>query len=499
MAMPQPYRSPGVYRQELFLKAPPVLQTGVPGFAGFAGPPVNGGLGNTTLIPAPTTPPQVEVDVKGTNLPAGTYSTKITYFDTSGETIASPATASTLTTGGSLLVRPPADQPAQAAGYKIYAGLNQGLETLQGTVHGKPGAWTAFALRAPLAGGGFHRPVVLNRKEEFGAHFSGLAGSYLEAAVTGFFENGGSRCYVVAADPASEPVQALCDAIGALDALDDVDLLAVPDALTLKTFNNLPDEQGIGRVQEEALRHCAALGNRFAILDSLPGASVDDVSNQCRRLLFNQRQPVNGALYYPWVVPSTNPNPVPPCGHVAGIYARSDAKAGVFRAPANEEVFGVLDIETQIDNSLQDKLNPIRVNCLRAFPGRGIRVWGARTIGTPSENDPWLYVGVRRLFLTLDRWIGLNMAWASFEPNDARLWVRIQRELSGFLAKLQGAGALHASATADGFYVKCDAENNPPELRDSGQVVIEIGLAPLSPAEFVVVQIVRQAGNTPDN
>ncbi len=387
--MAQPYPSPGVYRQEVFLKAPPVLQTGVPGFVGFAGPPPDG--------------------------------------------------------------NPRIDQP-----------------------------------------------VSLSRKDEFSASFGSESGSFLADAVAGFFDNGGTRCYVVAAASSPDPVQGLANAIAALAPLDDMDLLAVPDAATLLTPHQAADKPAIARVQAEMLTHCAQQGNRFAILDSLPGASVDDVLDQCRQLVVGQQEPVNGALYYPWLV--TSSKPVPPCGHVAGIYGRSDAKTGVFKAPANEEVFGVLDLETQIDNAIQDKLNPERVNCLRAFPGRGIRVWGARTVGSvPPDHPEWLYVNVRRLALTVRRWIDLNMGWATFEPNDARLWVRIVRELTTFMTKLQRDGALKGTTPAEAFYVKCDAENNPPELRELGQVVIEIGLAPLSPAEFIVVRIVRRAGGTPDS
>lgn len=388
--MAQTYNSPGVYRQEVFLKPPPVLQTGVPGFVGFA---------------------------------------------------------------------------------------------------------------SPLSGGNIqlNQPVALSRKEDFSTWFSSGSGSFLADVIAGFFDNGGARCYVVTADASTNPVQGLVNAIATLAPLEDMDLLAVPDVSTLVTFDQKLDKQSIARVQAEMLAHCAEQGNRFAILDSLPGASVDDVMDQCKQLVVGQQEPLNGALYYPWLVTSNNMNPVPPCGHVAGIYGRSDANTGVFKAPANEEIFGVLDLETQIDNSIQDKLNPARVNCLRAFPGRGIRVWGARTIGSVPPDLDWLYVNVRRLFLTVRRWIDLNMGWATFEPNDSRLWVRIARELTTFLSKLQQDGALQGATPAQAFFVKCDAENNPPEVRDLGQVVIEIGLAPLAPAEFIVVRIVRLAGGTPDN
>jgi hypothetical protein len=178
---------------------------------------------------------------------------------------------------------------------------------------------------------------------------------------------------------------------------------------------------------------------------------------------------------------------------VAGIFARTDARTGVFKAPANEEVRDALDLEMVIDNSVQDRLNPEGVNCLRAFPGRGIRVWGARTL---NRDPAWRYVNVRRLFLTVGRWIDRNMTWAAFEPNDSRLWVRIQRELGVYLTGFWRAGALQGQTPAEGFYVKCDADTNPPESRETGQVITEIGLAITAPAEFIVVRIIHRAGTT---
>ncbi len=388
--MAQNLAHPGVYKQEALLKVPPILQTGVPGFVGFASP-----------VPSPV-------------------------------------------------------QGAKAE---------------------------------------FKAPVFLRRKNEFSALFDSVSGSFLADAVNGFFDNGGAHCYVVAADPTGDRVRSLMEAIEALAPLEDMDLVAVPDASAVS-----PDSSSVIHVQAEALRHCAQQGNRFAILDLLRGASVDEVMDQCKQLVLGQQEPVDGALYYPWLLTSSCPNAVPPSGHVAGIYGRSDSKVGVFKAPANEELLGVLDLEIQIDNSIQDRLNPARVNCLRAFPGRGIRVWGARTIGVKAPDlDEWLYVSVRRLFLTVRRWIDLNMGWAAFEPNDVRLWVRIHRELTNFLSKLQRDGALQGTAPAEAFYVKCDAQNNPPEFREQGQVVIEIGLAPLSPAEFIVINFIQRASGDLNN
>jgi phage tail sheath protein FI len=148
-------------------------------------------------------------------------------------------------------------------------------------------------------------------------------------------------------------------------------------------------------------------------------------------------------------------------------------------------------MEFLVDAATQERLNPEGINCLRALSGRGLRVWGARTL-SPDPN--WLYINVRRLVLTLARWIDRNMGWAAFEANTARLWNRIQRELNVYLAGLWQAGAIKGASAAEAFYVKCDSETNPAEEREQGRVTTEIGLAPASPAEFVVVRVVHRPG-----
>jgi phage tail sheath protein FI len=254
----------------------------------------------------------------------------------------------------------------------------------------------------------------------------------------------------------------------------------------------LPDLSAIDEVQHALLSHCGELGDRLAILDSAPGSSVERVLDQRRRITQRLTEPLNGALYFPWLQ-TGHDEWVPPCGHVAGIFARTDARIGVFKAPANEEVSDALDLEVAIDNALQNRLNPDGVNCLRAFPGRGIRVWGARTL---NRDPAWRHINVRRLFLTVGRWVDRNMTWAAFEPNDRRLWVRIQRELNPYLTGLWRAGALQGKTPSEAFYVRCDADTNPPEIREVGQVVTEIGLAATAPAEFIVVRIIHRAGTT---
>ncbi|MBD2037653.1 phage tail sheath family protein [Leptolyngbya sp. FACHB-321] len=331
--------------------------------------------------------------------------------------------------------------------------------------------------------------VPLRRKQEFTDNFLSLPTGYIEDAVIGFFENGGSHCYLARANSLNVSKAALIGAIALLSPLTDLDLVAVPDALTLQ-INGQIDREAVIQVQQEVVGHCGTQGDRMAILDALPDSSSAAVKQQRLDVLRNQQEPVNAALYYPWLRNSQK-RLVPPCGHVAGIFARSDAARGVFKAPANEEVRDALDLEIPIDNTVQDDLNPAQINCLRSFPGRGIRVWGARTL---SRDPNWRYINVRRVFLTLGRWIDSNMRWASFEPNSPRLWVRIQRELSVYLDRLWQAGALQGQSSQQAFYVKCDAETNLSDRREAGELITEIGLAVAAPAEFLIIRIIHRAG-----
>jgi phage tail sheath protein FI len=335
-------------------------------------------------------------------------------------------------------------------------------------------------------------PLALGRKEELAARFTMPAASFLADVVAAFFDNGGTRCYVVGADadPARDPAAALVDALGALDPLEDPDLVAVPDAMVLD------DERAIQVVQRELLAHCARHADRFAILDALRGATSANVLAQRRALTLGQAEPVNGALYHPWLKlpPSAGPlRSVPPCGHVAGVYARTDARVGVFKAPANEPLVGVVDVDPLVEADAHAALNPEGVNVVRVFPGRGIRIWGARTL---SRQDEWRYVNVRRLFLTVRRWLDRHMTFAAFEPNGPRLWIRIRRELTVYLTQLWLDGALVGRTPDEAFFVKCDVETNPPDRRDAGQVVTEIGLAPSAPSEFIVVRIIQSETTT---
>jgi Bacteriophage tail sheath protein len=186
--------------------------------------------------------------------------------------------------------------------------------------------------------------------------------------------------------------------------------------------------------------------------------------------------------------PSGPPRYVPPCGHVAGAYSRSDRAVGVHKAPANEVVDGVLDLRANLGDQEVGALNVLGVNCLRSFPGRGIRIWGAHTL---TSDPTWRHVNVRRVFLTLGRWLERFMASLVHEPNDVRLWVRIMRDLSVYLDGMYQRGALKGRSPDEAFFVKCDSETNTPEVIDAGMVVTQVGVAPVAPAEFVVVRIIH--------
>jgi hypothetical protein len=170
------------------------------------------------------------------------------------------------------------------------------------------------------------------------------------------------------------------------------------------------------------------------------------------------------------------------------VYARCDKRVGVHKAPANEVLEGVVDLEMRLTDEEQGGLNVDNINCLRAFARRGIRVWGARTL---SDRQEWTYVNVRRVMLSAARWIDRNMRDYVFEPHTPGLWEQIVRDLTGYLTDLARQGALYTPLSGEAFYVKCDAETNPKEIRDSGKVVTEIGFQPPPPAEFIIVRIIH--------
>ncbi|MER0446802.1 phage tail sheath subtilisin-like domain-containing protein [Streptomyces sp. Edi4] len=279
---------------------------------------------------------------------------------------------------------------------------------------------------------------------------------------------------------------------GGLEAFDEINMVAVPDLMAAYQ-QGLIDLEQVKAVQLGLVAHCELMGDRMAVLDPPPGLNARDIRKwRMEGAGYDSRY---AALYYPWIKsfdPSTGQTKlVPPSGHMAGIWARNDSERGVHKAPANEIVRGAVDLELQITRGEQDLLNPIGVNCIRAFPGRGIRVWGARTL---ASDPAWRYLNVRRYFNYLEESILIGTQWVVFEPNDQALWARIRRNISAFLVNEWRNGALFGQRPEDAFYVKCDEETNPPESVDLGRVVCEIGIAPVKPAEFVVFRLAQFSG-----
>jgi hypothetical protein len=272
-------------------------------------------------------------------------------------------------------------------------------------------------------------------------------------------------------------------ALAALEKVPDVNLICVPDRT---------DQSA----QQAVISHCEKLGDRFGVLDAapnLPPFGLGSVLNQ-RSALDSARG--YAALYYPWIrindpASATGEDLIliPPSGHIAGIYASSDERRGIHKAPANEFIGGAVGVERVLDDIEQGEVNVEGVNVIRVFPGRGRpTVWGARTT-TPKDEVPWRYINVRRLFNFVETSIKLGIRWAVFEPNDLTLWKKLDRTLTDFLTRVWRSGALFGATAKEAFYVKIDEELNPASVRALGQIVIEIGMAPVRPAEFVIVRI----------
>jgi phage tail sheath protein FI len=281
---------------------------------------------------------------------------------------------------------------------------------------------------------------------------------------------------------------------GGLEAVDEVTMVCVPDLMSAYQ-NGMLDLEGVQAVQLAMIAHCELMGDRVAILDPPPGLSAQQIKEwRVDKVGYDSKY---AALYWPWVKvfdPATGTNVfVPPSGHMAGIWGRNDDTRGVHKAPANEVVRGAINLEINITKNEHDLLNPVGINCIRAFPGRGIRVWGARTL---SSDSAWRYLNVRRLFNYLEESILQGTDWVVFEPNDYALWSKIRRTISGFLINEWRKGALFGLTPAEAFYVKCDGETNPAEGIDAGQVICEIGVAPVKPAEFVIFRLSQFSGGT---
>ena len=340
----------------------------------------------------------------------------------------------------------------------------------------------AFLGVAPLATAHVGVPKPITTWSGFVAEFCGETPSStpLAIAVRAFYENGGSRAYIVNLGGAGD----LPGALTALEAFDEVALVAAPGMTSAGDYDAI-------------LGHCENMGERFAILDAPSGTTDLEALTQVATeggpgLRPRQSDGGYGAVYYPELQirdpfdPSQTVS-APPSGHIAGIYGRTDARRGVHKAPANETVAGALGVQRMVSRDEQGILNDAGVNVIRFFPSSGIRVWGARTLADPASE--WRYVPVRRLVNMIKESIENGTAWTVFEPNDTTLWKSVERNVRAFLTTLWREGALMGETPEAAFFVRCDSETNTQADIDAGRLICEIGIAPVKPAEFIVFRI----------
>jgi phage tail sheath protein FI/enoyl-CoA hydratase/carnithine racemase len=295
--------------------------------------------------------------------------------------------------------------------------------------------------------------------------------NYVAHAARVFFDNGGQRLYIghVAADAAAEEYAA---ALQALPEAAGISVIAAP---------GYSARAAAAEIQQALIEHVGQPERfRFAVLDARPAATIDEV--------LAARSSINSsyaAMYYPWVT-TQNSVQLPPSGFVCGILARVDTARGVWRAPANETVTGAVDLQAAIDTHGQERLSAQGINSIRSFPSRGILLWGARTT---SEDPLWKYVNVRRYFIYLEQSIYAGLQWVVFESNGEPLWAGVRQTITNFLLNNWRSGALMGTKPEEAFYVRCDRSTMTQNDIDNGRLIAEIGVAPVRPAEFVIIRI----------
>jgi phage tail sheath protein FI len=378
---------------------------------------------------------------------------------------------------------PPVARPIAGVGTSTAAFIGEADRLAAGDV-GKPKKftnWAEFAAFIVGAGATPTTPVytTVNRT--------------LALAVFGFFANGGTTCYVVPI--AAGGMGNLQAPLDTLKPIDNISIVAAPGA------------QGTGP-KVQLMDHCFEMQDRVAVLDGEKAPASDSTPDDIYGGPMPGGGPTTpdkfsfGAMYFPWVKVF---NPLftsggaelelidqPPSGHVAGIWARVDATRGVFKAPANEGVIGIVDLERPMGKDKQVSLNPPGINVIRPFGGSPM-VYGARTLGG-DRNGEYRYLNVRRFMNFLKESIDEGTQFVVFEPNSPALWQRIIRSVSDFLYNQWRDGALFGATPKEAFFVKCDAETNPASEREAGRVITEIGVAVVKPAEFVIFRIQQNTG-----
>lgn len=280
--------------------------------------------------------------------------------------------------------------------------------------------------------------------------------------------------------------------LAALDAVEDIELILAPDLMFLYQYNREDHKRpfsslsDIKVVQDTMLTHCEMHRDRFAILDS---PFPDDIERT--RDWRQEFDSAHGAMYFPWIKTYFENQDIllPPSGHVAGIYAASDAATGVHKIPANMPMEFVSDLSVVLWEEDIGILNSNGIDCLRSIPAMGITIWGGRTLSSASDHK---YINVRRTMSAVIRSLDSFMQWVVFEPNTRSLWKVITRQVGYFLTTLWRNGYLQGQTPEEAFFVKCDDENNPEKQRNDGMLVVDIGLAPVKPTEYILFRMAQE-------
>jgi uncharacterized protein len=382
---------------------------------------------------------------------------------------------------------PPAARPIVGVGTSTAGFI--GIVEDSVTMPFRAGSSTDRVAIAPIG-----EPQLITSWEEFKNSFGdlipenkNLKQGVLAHAVYGFFNNGGTRCWVLRVAKDTDLAN-LSEELLKFEPIDDITIVAVPGATQPEQQNAIID-------------HCENLKDRVAILDGVSNPSVLTPEAIRGAKAGENPGPLTkessfAALYFPWIKVADPASTAiilqPPSGHLAGVYARVDATRGVFKAPANESIRGAVDLERKLSNAQQEDLNIHGVNAIRSFNGN-LKIWGARTLGG-NANQAFKYISTRRYFNFLRESIEAGTQFAVFEPNTPALWQQITRNVSDFLLGQWRDGALFGEKPEQAFFVRCNAETNPADVRERGEVVTEVGVAIAKPAEFVIFRIQQTTG-----
>ena len=374
------------------------------------------------------------------------------------------------------------------------------VEESETSVRTIPGVFTDVAGFVGFTKRGPYRPKLVTSfvqfKRIFGPPMS-RARRFLPYAVRGFFENGGRKAYIARVRRGAKARVAASEFIGnrkakpsqrrglaALADIPDISMLGLPDAAH-------PRVRAKARrsILTAAVAQCEARRDRIVFIDAPPGAhdlgrsdpAISDITSSYV------------TVYGPWLEVATGKGAttmLPPCGHVAGVYARNDIERGVWKVPAglNAEIRGVLGLSLTLTETELESLTSARANAVADFrnAGRTIVLWGARS---RSDDPDWKYVNVRRLLIFIESSIYRGLQWVVFEPNGEALWANVRATVENFLFAQWQAGALQGAKPEQSFFVRCDGSTMTQNDIDNGRLVCQIGIAPIKPAEFVVIRI----------